>query len=114
MPLLGDPGHVNLIKSMKTTIPKILRLGTENAPKAIVLVTAHWTQPNPTISSGKTPKLLYDYGGFPPESYKLKYDAPGAPELAKEVADLLRGAGFTPELNDERGMLPSFRERVWC
>ena len=105
MPLLGDPGHVNLIKSMKTTVPKILGLGTENPPKAIVLVTAHWSERSPTISSGKSPKLLYDYGGFPPESYKLKYDAPGAPELAKKVADLLRGAGFAPELDDERGTL---------
>ncbi|EHK97327.1 putative 4,5-DOPA dioxygenase extradiol [Glarea lozoyensis 74030] len=103
MPLLNDPGHKDLIQSMTTKLPKVLGLGTDAAPKAIVLVTAHWSERVPTISSGKTPKLLYDYGGFPPESYQIKYDAPGSPEIAKLVADTLRGAGFQPELNEERG-----------
>jgi aromatic ring-opening dioxygenase catalytic subunit (LigB family) len=104
MPLLNDPGHKDLIQSMTTKLPKVLGLGTDAAPKAIVLVTAHWSERVPTISSGKTPKLLYDFGGFPPESYQIKYDAPGSPEVAKLVADTLRGAGFQPELNEERGM----------
>ncbi|CAG8983289.1 hypothetical protein HYALB_00002726 [Hymenoscyphus albidus] len=103
MPLLGDPGHANLIESMSTKVPETLQLGTPNAPKAIVLVTAHWTTRTPKISSAKTHELYYDYGGFPPESYRLRYDAPGSPEVAKQVFDLLQAAGFTPSMDEERG-----------
>jgi len=103
MPVLGDPGHAALIKSMTERVPSILGLGTADAPRAIVLVTAHWSERRPTISNGKKHKLYYDYGGFPPESYKLKYDAPGSPEVAKEVYSLLEGAGFSPEMDEERG-----------
>jgi aromatic ring-opening dioxygenase catalytic subunit (LigB family) len=104
MPLLDDPDHESLIQSMTTKLPKVLGLGTQSAPKAIVLVTAHWNERFPTISSGKKPKLYYDYGGFPPESYEIKYDAPGSPEVAKLVSEALRGGGFQPELDEERGM----------
>lgn len=104
MPLMGDPGHTNLIKSMTERVPKILGLGTANAPRAIVLVTAHWDEKKPTISNGSKHKLYYDYYGFPPETYKLKYDAPGSPEVAKEVYDLLDKAGLSPEMDSERGM----------
>ena len=103
---MGDPGHQNLIKSMTGKVPSILRLGTEEAPRAIVLVTAHWSERKPTISSGRKHKLYYDYGGFPPETYKLKYDAPGSPDVAKEVYNLLEGAGFSPEMDEERGITP--------
>ncbi|KAG9238998.1 Extradiol ring-cleavage dioxygenase, class III enzyme, subunit B [Amylocarpus encephaloides] len=103
MPVMADPGHAELIQSMSTTIPKILGLGTSSAPKAIVLVTAHWQTKVPTISSASKHDLYYDYGGFPPEAYKLKYDAPGSPNVAKEVYDLLQGAGFRPEMDEERG-----------
>jgi len=103
MPILNDPGHASLIKSMSTTVPKILGLGTATAPRAIVLVTAHWSQRPPTISNGEKHKLYYDYGGFPPETYKLKYDAPGSPEVAQEVYNALKAGGFTPKMDSERG-----------
>lgn len=101
---MGDPGHAELIKSMTERVPKILGLGTSNAPRAIVLVTAHWNERRPTISNASKHKLFYDYYGFPPEAYKVKYDAPGSPEVAKEVYDLLEKAGLQPEMDSERGM----------
>ncbi|CZT50724.1 uncharacterized protein RSE6_11764 [Rhynchosporium secalis] len=103
MPVLGDPGHAELIMSMSTKVPKILNLGTRQAPRAIVLVTAHWSETQPTISNGKTHKLYYDYGGFPAEAYRLKYPAPGSPKVAEEVFNVLKGAGFQPKLDGERG-----------
>jgi len=106
MPLLADPNHAELIKSMSTVIPKVLGIGTASAPRAIVLVTAHWTTIRPTISNGSKHKLFYDYGGFPPESYQLKYDAPGSPEVAKEVYDLFEKAGLRPEMDGGRGTHP--------
>ena len=108
MPILGDPDHASLIKSMSEKVPKILRIGTPNAPRAIVLVTAHWTQKRPTISNATKHELYYDYGGFPPEAYKVKYDAPGSPEVAAEVFDALAKAGMDPEMDNKRGRHVSF------
>ncbi|PQE29171.1 extradiol ring-cleavage dioxygenase protein [Rutstroemia sp. NJR-2017a BBW] len=110
MPVLNDPDHRELIQSMRTKVPEILGLrpsgsnaSAPNLPKAIVLVTAHWSESIPHISSAAHHDLLYDYGGFPPESYQLKYPAPGSPEVAKEVFDLLDGAGMKPVLDEKRG-----------
>jgi aromatic ring-opening dioxygenase catalytic subunit (LigB family) len=103
MPVFDDPSHKDIIYSLKNRAPKILRLGTPEAPRAIVLVTAHWSERVPTISNAEKHKLYYDYGGFPPEAYKLKYDAPGSPAVAKEVFDVLKGAGLQPDNDEERG-----------
>ena len=99
--------HKDIVKSLQTRVPELLKLGTPEAPRAIVLVTAHWSERNPTISSGSKHSLLYDYYGFPPESYKLKYDAPGSPEAAKEVAAALKEVGLKPELDETRGAEPT-------
>ncbi|TGO55960.1 hypothetical protein BCON_0084g00280 [Botryotinia convoluta] len=107
MPVMNDPGHAELIKSMSTRVPEILGISpntsTSNPPKAIVLVTAHWTETRPHISSAQHHDLYYDYSGFPSETYKLKYPAPGSPEVAKEVFELLDGAGLKPVLDEKRG-----------
>ncbi|OAA65320.1 extradiol ring-cleavage class 3 subunit b [Niveomyces insectorum RCEF 264] len=104
MPVLGDPDSVELANSMRTRVPAILGLNdAARRPKAIVIVTAHWSTDRPTVSSGARHKLLYDYGGFPPAAYRLKYDAPGSPEVAHRVAEVLRTAGFDPALDAERG-----------
>lgn len=44
----------------------------------------------PTVTSAPRPELIYDYYGFPPESYELKYPAPGDPQLAGRVCSLLK------------------------
>lgn len=88
---------------MKTKVPEILRLGTPDAPKAILIITAHWEESVPTISEGIKPSLLYDYYGFPPECYNLQYDAPGSPEVAKEIFQVMEKAGLEPKMDKERG-----------
>ncbi len=108
LPVLGDPSHAAITDSLKNKVPKILKLGTAHAPRAIVIVTAHWQTPRPTISSGIKHGLMYDYGGFVPESYTLKYDASGSPEVAREVYDLFKEAGLQPELDETRGEAHSF------
>jgi len=103
MPLLGESNHRHITKSLQTRVPELLRLNTPDAPRAIIVVTAHWSTENPTISSGKQHSLYYDYYNFPPETYKLKYDAPGSPEVAEEIAQAMREVGLKPELDAERG-----------
>jgi aromatic ring-opening dioxygenase catalytic subunit (LigB family) len=106
MPILGDPAHRDMIASMKNRVPKILKLGTAEAPRAIVVVTAHWQTEQPTISSGRSHSLYYDYYGFPPEAYSLKYPAPGSPEVAAEAKAALDSQGFKSVLDDKRGKKP--------
>ncbi|KAL2206185.1 Extradiol aromatic ring-opening dioxygenase [Sarocladium strictum] len=103
MPLLGDPGHKDIIYSLKKRVPKILGLGTPSQPRAIVLVTAHWQTSTPQISSAESHSLLYDYGGFPDEAYDLTYPASGDPAVAEEVNAAFTKAGLKPVKNEKRG-----------
>ncbi len=72
-------------------------------PKAVVVVSAHWEEPEFTVTSNPRPPLIYDYYGFPEHTYRLKYDAPGAPALAKQICGLLRDAGIPAGSDGERG-----------
>lgn len=105
MPLLGDPSHASIVKSLTTTVPRLLRLNTPDAPRAIVLVTAHWSEAQPTISNAASHDLYYDYYNFPPETYQLRYPAPGAPGVAEEVFDVLKAEGLKPKMDPKRGKL---------
>jgi 4,5-DOPA dioxygenase extradiol len=59
--------------------------------RAVVLASAHWqTRGGSRVNAVARPELIYDFGGFPDELYRLRYDAPGHPALAREVAQLLR------------------------
>jgi aromatic ring-opening dioxygenase catalytic subunit (LigB family) len=72
-------------------------------PKAVLVVTAHWEGRELLVSASPTPPMVYDYGGFPPHTYQIQYAAPGSPELAAQVKNLLDGAGHPARLDDERG-----------
>ncbi|AKT41118.1 DODA-type extradiol aromatic ring-opening family dioxygenase [Chondromyces crocatus] len=72
-------------------------------PKAVLVVSAHWEEPVPTVMTAARPPLYYDYYGFPPASYELTWPAPGDPTLAARVQALLGTAGFQTAANDERG-----------
>ena len=72
-------------------------------PQAIVLVTAHWLEADFAVSSGERPGMIFDYHGFPPHTYELRYPAPGEPALAARVAGLLRDAGLMARTDASRG-----------
>ena len=72
-------------------------------PKAIVLVSAHWLEPAFAITGGTQPALIYDYYGFPPHTYELRYDAPGSPQLAERIQALLGQAQITSHQDVLRG-----------
>ena len=72
-------------------------------PKAILIVSGHWETKGFAFTGAETPPLLYDYYGFPAETYALRYDAPGAPELASRAAALLQGAGLSASVDKTRG-----------
>ena len=58
-------------------------------PRAIVIVSAHWESAPLSISSTRPTDLVYDFGGFDPLYYTMRYDTPDATELARQVAGLM-------------------------
>ena len=72
-------------------------------PKAILVVTGHWEEERFTVSSGERPGMIYDYSGFPAHTYRIQYGAPGSPEVARRVRELLEKAGIPAALDDRRG-----------
>lgn len=72
-------------------------------PKALLVVSAHWEEPVPTVMTSPKPPMLYDYSGFPPETYTVQWPAPGAPQLAAKVRALLEGAGIPSAEDPRRG-----------
>jgi len=72
-------------------------------PDALLVISAHWEMPRPSVLAAAAPKLLYDYYGFPPYTYRLTYPAPGAPGLASRVEELLTAAGIETASETERG-----------
>ena len=73
-------------------------------PEAILVVSAHWDTPHPAVSGALRPETIYDFYGFPPALYRLRYPAPGAPELAERVAGLLEANGLRARVDPARGL----------
>ncbi len=83
----------------------ILHLGQAlPRPHAILCISAHWDQMVPSLTSATQPDTIHDFYGFPRELYQLRYPAPGAPDLARDVAALIRQAGLEARLDAERGL----------
>jgi len=76
-------------------------LGTR--PKAVLVISGHWEEARPTLNTAARPGMLFDYYGFPPDTYRLSYPAPGSPELAQRVRALLEEAGIATGTDDARG-----------
>jgi aromatic ring-opening dioxygenase catalytic subunit (LigB family) len=97
LPLLGDEGHKEMVDCLKKIAANIQK------PSAIIVISAHWEEKIPTITSGENPSLIYDYYGFPEESYAIKYSCPGEPLLANNIYRLLENSGIASKQNDQRG-----------
>jgi aromatic ring-opening dioxygenase catalytic subunit (LigB family) len=72
-------------------------------PKAVLVVTAHWEAAEFSVSSAERPPMLYDYGGFPANTYQVQYAAPGSPALAARVVALLTENGMPVRQDASRG-----------
>lgn len=98
LPLLGDAGHREMVVGLREIASVHLA-----RPRAILLISAHWEARVPTLTSAARPPLIYDYFGFPAESYEITYPCPGAPGLARSLQAALAAAGMDAELDEERG-----------
>ncbi|TMW59556.1 hypothetical protein Poli38472_004625 [Pythium oligandrum] len=99
MPLMNEPSHRAMIK----WLTNFQRDFVTTKPDAIVLVTAHWEGRVTQITSSAAPELFYDYYGFPPEAYQIKYPAPGHSELAARIQKLLASQNIPSQLDAKRG-----------
>lgn len=61
-------------------------------PRAIVVISAHWYGPGTRVTTAAAPEQIHDYYGFPDELYRVRYRAPGDPELAAAIVALLPGS----------------------
>lgn len=103
LPLLGDPNHaamVSHLQSLATEIPK---------PKQIIVFSAHWETDNVTITSADSHPLLYDYYGFPAESYAIKYPVAAATSLADAVTTAFQ----KQQMNPQQELVRGYDHGVW-
>ncbi|MCE9685492.1 dioxygenase [Shewanella sp. AS16] len=98
LPLLNEPGHgelIHFLKALPASFP---------APEAIIIISAHWEEEVVSITSAAAPELIYDYYGFPEESYRISYPVKGHPLLAERLKALLEHAGIAARLDAKRGL----------
>jgi 4,5-DOPA dioxygenase extradiol len=67
-------------------------------PRAVLVVSAHWEAERPVVSDAAAPETIHDFGGFPAALQAIRHAAPGAPDVAREVAAALAAAGWQPAL----------------
>jgi aromatic ring-opening dioxygenase catalytic subunit (LigB family) len=89
---------VNLEASLKAMVAQ-----WATPPRAILMISGHWEAEDVAIMAGAAPPMVYDYSGFPPETYLVKYPAPGAPDMAARALALLHSAGIAAHLDHQQG-----------
>lgn len=94
-PLADHPTWPKQLAAWSRDLPK---------PKAILIVSAHWESAPLTIGATRPVPLVYDFYGFPERYYRVRYPAPGAPELAQRVRQLLSGADLPVRDDPARGL----------
>lgn len=97
LPLLGEANHKAMIDFM-VQLPSRLK-----KPDAILVVSAHWEENLATVLGAQAPPMFYDYYGFPPEAYEISYPAPGNPDLANQVVNLLTQKNISARIDSQRG-----------
>ncbi|MFH8340033.1 dioxygenase [Streptomyces sp. AM6-12] len=94
-PLADDPVWPGQLAAWAATLPR---------PKAVLMVSAHWEEAPLALAATETVPLVHDFWGFPEHYYRVRYDAPGAPELAASVRKLLRAPGTPVQDIPDRGL----------
>jgi 4,5-DOPA dioxygenase extradiol len=97
LPILGDAGHQAMVDFMRE-LPSRLR-----KPDAILVISAHWEEDAATLLGASAPPMFYDYYGFPEEAYQIRYPAPGSPELANRISEVLSANNIPFRIDLQRG-----------
>jgi 4,5-DOPA dioxygenase extradiol len=73
-------------------------------PRAILIASAHWETRLPMLTGSAAPETIHDFYNFPAPLYRLRYPAPGSPELAQRARSLLEHAGIDAAIDGSRGL----------
>ncbi|XP_021769303.1 4,5-DOPA dioxygenase extradiol 1-like [Chenopodium quinoa] len=74
-------------------------------PKAILVISGHWETDHPAVNAVHLNDTIYDFDDYPQAMYKLKYPAPGSPDLASRIEEILKKSGFdTVHIDKKRGL----------
>jgi 4,5-DOPA dioxygenase extradiol len=68
-------------------------------PKAVICISAHWVTRGTLVTAMDKPRTIYDFFGFPPQMYEIRYDAPGSPDLAEQVRRIIKNTEVRPDLD---------------
>lgn len=91
-----DPGTLGAAwRGLSQSLPR---------PKAILVASAHWDTESPMLTAMANPPTYHDFYGFPEPLYRLRYPAPGSPDLAERAGSLLSAAGFPADFENRRGL----------
>jgi len=94
--LAMEPGETGrMLSELGTSLPR---------PTSILVISAHWDTKAAQVSFAEKPETIHDFGGFPPEMYKMQYPANGAPGLAKQVINVLEQANIPITTSSDRGL----------
>ena len=94
LPLLGDQNHRALVKYLSKVANDFPK------PQAILIASAHWETSVTSFVGSETPPLLYDYYGFPKESYSISYPARNALHEVEDARRLLERAGISSKIEN--------------
>jgi len=73
-------------------------------PRAILIASAHWETRLPMLTGAEKLETIHDFSGFPEPLYRIRYPAPGAPEVAQRAQALLKEAGLSAGIDGSRGL----------
>lgn len=83
------PG-IDKLAAFLEKLPKTFK----EVPKAILVISGHWEEEQFSVMTSEHPPMVYDYYGFLEHTYHIKYPAPGSPEIADRVKELLKASGI--------------------
>jgi 4,5-DOPA dioxygenase extradiol len=91
-----DPGQAGrALRALGASLPR---------PRAILVISPHWHTAGLEVTTHPQPPTIHDFAGFPAALYELRYPAPGQPEVAAQVLDLLNQVGYPARANPHRGL----------